>query len=184
FGRPYLIRWSLPPGWIGTNANVWWSPDDGVTWNPIAGGVTSTSASWTPPHEATTTARVRVMISDIKGYCAIDASDGVFSLVDATTEVAAAPPSVRALFQNVPNPFNPSTRIGFDLPHAAVVQLDVYDVAGKHLRELTQAQWNAGHHEVEWDGRDDRGRQLSTGIYFYRMRSEDFLQTRRMMLVK
>ncbi|MBD3219934.1 hypothetical protein GF314_01720 [bacterium] len=93
-------------------------------------------------------------------------------------------PASHRLAQNAPNPFNPRTTIAFALPRAGHVQLAVYDVGGRLVRTLIDAPRPAGHHTVEWAGRDDRGRAVATGTYFYSLRTDDFRQVRKMTLVK
>ncbi|MBC8367036.1 right-handed parallel beta-helix repeat-containing protein [bacterium] len=78
-------------------------------------------------------------------------------------------PSSLALLPNYPNPFNPRTDIRFELPGAAVVRLSIYDVSGRLVRGFIDGELiDAGRHSVIWDGRDDEGRELSSGIYFTR----------------
>ena len=74
------------------------------------------------------------------------------------------------LFQNYPNPFNPETTIRFHLPQMSEVTLTVYDVLGRRVRTLTQGEWSSGSHEIIWDGRDQYGSVVATGVYFYRIR--------------
>jgi plastocyanin len=89
------------------------------------------------------------------------------------------------LLQNVPNPFNPQTVIAFDLPAAAVVQLVVNDLSGRHVRTLLDGvALPAGPHDSLWNGRDDRGAPVAAGVYFYRLKTPSFHETRRMTLVK
>jgi hypothetical protein len=99
------------------------------------------------------------------------------------TDTPAAPRSF-ALYQNVPNPFNPTTRIRFDLPQAAAVRLVVYNVNGQMIRVLANSQMPAGAREVTWDGRDSAGRAAASGIYFYRLDAGSFTQTRKMILIR
>jgi subtilisin family serine protease len=93
-------------------------------------------------------------------------------------------PRVYALGANVPNPFNPVTRISFDLPRAASVRLRIYDVRGALVRTLLNEERKAGQHSVVWNGRDDGDRTLASGVYFYRIETEEFQATRRMVLLK
>lgn len=88
------------------------------------------------------------------------------------------------LSSNYPNPFNPNTSLAFGLPTAGQVRLSIYNVLGQQVRTLVDEQMVAGHHEVTWNGRDDAGRAVSSGVYFYRLESNQFNQTRKMMLVK
>jgi hypothetical protein len=67
-----------------------------------------------------------------------------------------------------PNPFGVATRIGFALPHAAAVRIDVVDVQGRLVRTLTDAAWTAGDHALDWDGRTTAGRRTAPGVYVVR----------------
>jgi hypothetical protein len=84
-----------------------------------------------------------------------------------------------ALSQNYPNPFNPATRIRFSLPHAGLVTLKVYSVLGEEVAALIEEPHEAGTYEVTWDAKG-----LSSGVYFYRLRAGDFVQTRRAILTR
>jgi hypothetical protein len=94
------------------------------------------------------------------------------------------PPTVYRLFQNVPNPFNPETTISFELPEGTEVALAVYNLVGQRVRTLVQEARGPGRYRVVWDGRDDLGHDVSSGVYFYRFKAGDFLATRRMLLVR
>ena len=102
-------------------------------------------------------------------------------------------PSVPIAFelnQNYPNPFNPSTTIKFTLPASKdggaslPTTLKIYNVLGKVVRTLVDEPMASGVHHKIWDGRDDRGNQVASGIYFYRLRAGDFQDTKKMVLMK
>jgi hypothetical protein len=88
------------------------------------------------------------------------------------------------LYQNVPNPFNPSTTIRFELREQADVSLIVYDVAGRSVKRLSNGTRTRGVHTVSWDGTNDAGEHVSSGIYFYRLDAGSYVQTRKMLLLK
>ncbi len=88
------------------------------------------------------------------------------------------------LFSVFPNPFNPTTSIRFELPNAGEVSLIVYDVAGRQVRALLFGRVGAGSTTVSWDGRDDDGEFVSSGLYFCRLQAERFAQMRKVMLVR
>jgi len=88
------------------------------------------------------------------------------------------------LLQNYPNPFNPITNIEFTIPQAAHVKLEIFNVLGKRVVALVDEKIGAGYKIVEWDGKDDQGMDVSTGVYFYRLKVGDFTQTRKMVLLK
>jgi len=90
-----------------------------------------------------------------------------------------------ALLPNVPNPFNPSTSIKYELSQANVVSLCVYDMSGKLICWLLRGEHEiSGQHEVQWNGRDGRGQPVASGTYFYRLTAGGYSETRRMVLVK
>ncbi|MFH1834059.1 MAG: FlgD immunoglobulin-like domain containing protein [bacterium] len=87
------------------------------------------------------------------------------------------------LFQNQPNPFSPETRIAFDLPHAGPVELVIYSVNGRLIRRLVKESREAGRHTASWDGRDDAGEKVGSGIYFYQLIAPGVDESRRMILL-
>jgi len=88
------------------------------------------------------------------------------------------------LAQNYPNPFNPSTSIEFSLPVAGHVQVEVFNILGRRVRRLIDRDLSAGEHRIVFDARTDRGSSLATGIYFYRLTTDGFQDTRKMLLLK
>lgn len=100
-----------------------------------------------------------------------------------TGEPVEKPESFR-LMQNYPNPFNPSTTIEFQLPLAAAVTLDIYDNIGRYVTTPYRASLPGGHHKYIWDATDTNGNPVSSGIYYYRLRSGDFVLTRKMLLAR
>jgi Tol biopolymer transport system component len=106
------------------------------------------------------------------------------SLVGRVGEVRAVP-SGFVLYPNVPNPFNPETVIRYGLPVESAVVVEVFDVVGQRVKVLVSGVRSSGDHEVVWDGRDEAGGSVSSGVYFYRLRmGEGFSQMRRMLLLK
>ena len=88
------------------------------------------------------------------------------------------------LAQNYPNPFNPTTRIEFSLPVKGQVSLVIYNLLGREIATLVNQDMNAGSHSLTWDGKDNRGAAVTSGIYFYRLESNDRVQTRKLLLLK
>jgi len=88
------------------------------------------------------------------------------------------------LSQNYPNPFNPVTNINYLLPRSGKVELTIYNMLGKQVRVLIDRNQNAGSHKVIWDGKDHFGNKLSSGIYFYRLKTDQFNCTRKMIFMK
>ncbi|MFC2075457.1 fibronectin type III domain-containing protein [candidate division KSB1 bacterium] len=100
-------------------------------------------------------------------------------------------PRQYALSQNYPNPFNPETNIQYALPADGMVELTVYDIMGHQVRKLVEERKEAGYHQVRWDGRDDHGGDVPSGIYFYRIQAVDtenlennFQAIKKMVIIK
>ena len=93
-------------------------------------------------------------------------------------------PEEFVLEQNYPNPFNPSTTISYQLPTAENVILVIYDLNGRLVRELLNASREAGSYTVQWDGRNQTGQTVATGLYIYQIRAGQFNQTRKMLFMK
>ena len=93
-------------------------------------------------------------------------------------------PITTTLRQNYPNPFNPITTINYDLPKSAHIQLMVYDILGREVRSLINQEQQAGYHSFNWNSKDNFGRPVSAGIYFYQIQSQGFVKTKKMILLK
>ena len=88
------------------------------------------------------------------------------------------------LKQAYPNPFNPETTVEYGLPQTAKVTLTVHNLLGQQVRTIVQREQEAGAYQVRWDGKDDRGMQLPSGIYFFRFSAGQFMQQRKCILLK
>jgi len=108
----------------------------------------------------------------------------LFSTIGAKSESVSRTPLEFSVGQNYPNPFNPSTMIQYALPHDAEVNLLIYNVLGQKVKILVNEFQTAGFKSVEWDGKDDRGSVVATGIYFYKLKAGEFIQTKKMVMLK
>lgn len=124
-------------------------------------------------------------VGSVVGSIAFASVAGMAARLDraVATAVAARVPAA-TLQQNVPNPFNPSTQIDYTLSDDARVRLDIYNVAGRRVRTLAQGPAQAGPHTARWDGRDDHGAALPSGVYFYCLSTPRGTKTRTMVLVR
>ena len=104
-------------------------------------------------------------------------NDGTFKYSDEV-EVNSVP-SVFALYQNFPNPFNPTTNINFSVPELSHVSLNVYNITGEEVFKMSDKVFESGNHTVKFDGSS-----LPSGIYFYRLRAGSFVETKKMLLLK
>jgi hypothetical protein len=103
-----------------------------------------------------------------------------------TTEAIYVPVTRGSLSQNYPNPFNPTTTIRYLVPDGVAqrVRLVVYDVSGARVRTLVDRDQSGGSYTVEWDGRNDKGQAVGSGMYFYRLVERNYTKTRKMLLLK
>jgi hypothetical protein len=125
----------------------------------------------------------RLLASSPYGAAALEGADRVFVKSPGKGDANGRLGKI-ALSQNVPNPFNPSTQIGYELGEAGEVTLAVHNVLGQSIRVLVKGRQAAGTHRVQWDGLDDRGRPVSTGTYIYRLTRDRYVETKRMLLVR
>ncbi|NQV37647.1 MAG: T9SS type A sorting domain-containing protein, partial [Candidatus Marinimicrobia bacterium] len=93
-------------------------------------------------------------------------------------------PDVFALHQNYPNPFNPTTRIEYDIPEISNVQITIYNVMGQKVRTLVNAEHSPGYHSVLWNGTNEFGSPVSSGMYFYQIKANNFNKVKKLVLMK
>ena len=93
-------------------------------------------------------------------------------------------PDIYSLHQNYPNPFNPITTIKYDLPEDSFVELIVYDLMGNVILNLVNKEESAGYKLIKWDGNNAKGTPASAGVYFYKIQTESFIKTKKMILLK
>lgn len=124
---------------------------------------------------------------------AVDRNGNESVLSASVTAVASSPvgidpvtgmPVSFELYQNYPNPFNPTTTIVFDLPQSASINLAIYNMLGQVVRTLVTGKLEAGRQSVQWDGKNELGERLSSGVYLYRLETGIFVQTRKLVLMK
>ena len=101
-------------------------------------------------------------------------------------ELQAAVEALReyALYQNLPNPFNPQTTVRYDLPEVGEVNLVIYSALGQAVRTLVSEYQEAGAYHVKWDGKDAYQHDVSSGVYLLQMCAGHFVQTQKMLLVR
>ena len=114
-------------------------------------------------------------------------SPGDFTRLMALVKPELKVPAEYSLSQNYPNPFNPTTSIQYSVvsdqsrPH---LTLKIFNLLGQEVRTLVDGAKEPGYHTVTWDGRDDSGQEVASGVYFYRLTAGNFADTKRMVLMK
>jgi YVTN family beta-propeller protein len=175
-GRPYTVRWEVPRDVRTKWVAVLHTFDRGVTWVLDATHLANTgSCVWSVPAVVADSARVAVVL--VESECAEpDEVIGVLGQSDpfevyGATDVEPAPAALA--FEPIrPNPALREASLRFGLPHAAVVQLEVFDLQGRKVRTLASGPHAAGWHDVTWDGRSDGNEHGNPGLYFVRFRAE------------
>ena len=158
--------------YAGTGAGgVFVSYDYGAHWNPTDGGLAGAPVYALFPYGSYL-------------YAGMNAGGVWKCLQSEITDVESAGTPTIALLQNYPNPFNPATTIRFDVPSAMHVKLSIYDVNGGQIVTLVDQHMAEGCKEITWTAKDNRGRAVSSGIYFYRLVAGDFVQTKKMVILR
>jgi len=153
-------------------------------WNwDFGDGSTSTEQNPTHVYTALNTYTVTLTVTDNGQATAVTTQDVQITNIVGIAEEAALPEKF-ALSQNYPNPFNPNTTISYALPERSTVRLSIYNMLGKEIRTLVNHVEDAGYKSVQWDGLDQRGQLISTGIYIYKIQAGEFTQTRKMIFMK
>ncbi len=138
----------------------------------------------TPPGCPTPSTPAKTLMSKILA-CALTAGCQQHNVTDAGGTLEIDAPAISALHANVPNPFNPTTRITFDVARAGRVTLAIHDVAGRRVKTLVNHDLPARRgHIVMWDGLDDAGRHAASGVYFLQLVAPDLTATRKLLLLE
>ncbi len=116
----------------------------------------------------------------------LDMVDTIFMTVatDINDDLPQELPDSYSISQNYPNPFNLSTTIRYTLPARSQVTISIYNVMGQKVNTIVEGSKSAGSHTVYWDGADKAGKVVSSGVYFYRLQAGDFVESKRMLLLK
>jgi len=158
-----------------------YSTDNGSVWIEVVASAPAIFGryDWTIPNTPSTQCLVR--ISDADNEEINDISDNTFTIEEGVSVeyLKSGIPKEYSLNQNYPNPFNPSTKIRFDLPNQEQIIIDVFNQIGEKVATILNSNLSAGYYEVEFDASN-----LPSGLYFYRILSGDFTQTKKMILIK
>jgi len=131
--------------------------------------------------------------SEYEGLLVITTNDPLRPVINISVSAVTRPvsdsdlsavPIVTALHTNYPNPFNPSTVIAFDMASQGQVSIDIYNIKGQLVKSVVNGIYEVGSHRVVWNGEDSAGRAVGSGVYFYRMRTVEYIKTMKMLLIK
>ncbi len=149
------------------------------------------------PNQEIYDAMVAQSVTSLTGTWNVSASDGIdatpasngpltitFDISTVGVDEDAAVPDVFALHQNYPNPFNPTTTIAFDVPELSNVRIDIYNLLGQKVRTLVSGQHEAAYYTVNWNGTNDFGSPVASGMYIYRIEAGKFSAVRKLVLMK
>jgi hypothetical protein len=180
------ISWTSSDNVGVTATTILLSTDGGATYpDTLASGSLSSPWTWDVPDVSEPDCRIKVVCFDAELNEGSDVSDADFEILSLTGvgEFAGVPRELM-LAANRPNPFSRGTEIRFGLPEAARISLKVYNVEGRVVATLADGQYPRGYHRVSWTGRDSKGVSVATGVYFYRLQTENKVLTRKMMMLK
>jgi hypothetical protein len=127
------------------------------------------------------------VLDDIRIYNYAIPYSEIQALYDINTSVTENNPEIpleNYLYQNYPNPFNGQSVIKFNLRKSGEVSLEVYNILGKKVRNLINKEMPNGFHSVTWDGRNDKGERVSSGVYFYKLKASGFSLSRKMLFLQ
>jgi hypothetical protein len=181
------ITWTVYEAAQADHVDILYTTDGGSSFSPIAlGEPNDFSYNWCVPRVDSDSCSVTIIAHYSGGGSEEGTSLGWFTILDKTSDVEEhdQTPGTARLKQNYPNPFNPTTTIGFDLPRAQHVQLNIYSVKGEFVFALLNKNMTKGYQEVTWNARDYRGRTVASGIYFYRLITGDYVETKKMILLR
>jgi hypothetical protein len=179
------IEWVATDNIAVDSVSIFYSDDGGDSYTLLAGGEPNDSLYlWIAPSFESDSCLVWIVAYDPSMLTGDDTSDGVFTLKIVTGDGDETPRYAYELGQNYPNPFNPTTNIAFSIASATSVSLKIYDVTGRLVRVLLDERREAGRYGVVWDGFDARGSAVASGVYFYRLSTREFVETRKMVLLR
>ena len=188
--RWYTIRTSLDDSFFVDISN-----DGGNSWVNLE-TVASTENYWQRSRflleqfvEPTSEVLLRFVAEDYPPGSLVEAGIDDFSIytfipTGVESEGPDGLPAVFALSQNYPNPFNGRTEISFDLPAPSDVNITIYDISGRMVRDYRMDEMPAGSHSVVWDGCNDSGQDVSSGVYLCKMQAGDYIRARKMLFLK
>jgi len=186
-GETYQIQWTADDDLGIYSGEIFYSTYNGATWTLID-SVTGNPQTydWVIPNTTSEFCMVKVVVRDGGNNSAEDVSDTVFTI---DTEIGIDEPNIpeitkSRLYQNYPNPFDTETTITFSLPeNTENTELTIYNIKGQKVMTLINKKLSAGKHSIIWKRNDKNNKQVSTGIYYYKIKTGRFTSTKKMLFL-
>jgi hypothetical protein len=185
-GETINIQWHILISHNQENWDLYFSPNGGENWEIIQLDLNPSRLyyRWTVPQITTENAQIRINMDNTN----VDYDDisGDFFIQDTLTSVEerGGNPGSFALHANYPNPFNPTTTISYELLVTGNIELRIFNQLGQEVRTLVNERQHPNYYRIQWDGRDNAGKQMVSGIYVYRLQADSFSRSRKMVLIK
>ena len=109
---------------------------------------------------------------------------GTEKFVEQNTNGIPIIPIEYALYQNYPNPFNPATTIQYSISHSGTISLEIFNLLGQKIKTIVNEFQPIGTYSIRWDGKSDDNKITASGIYYYRLRANEFISTKKMLFIK
>lgn len=189
-GDTVTIRWIATDNIGVDSVCVWFSENGGSEYMLLAGSEPNDSSYiWIVHSVVSDSCLIRIVAFDAALNEGEDTSNAFFSVIDPTgvadeEDEPVLPVFVNALEQNYPNPFNGNTTIVYTLSEKCGVEISIYDPAGRMIRTLGRKERGPGRHYTAWDGKDNAGRGVTSGVYFCRIKAGKFRQTRKIIYLR
>jgi hypothetical protein len=183
-GEVWVVDESEDITWTSQNVNdvmIELSVDNGTTWITIENSTSNTGTySWTVTAQDSSD-ECLIRISDVDSTSFNDVSDGVFTIdiISDIEDLNQGIPTEFQLVQNYPNPFNPSTTIRYSIPQSSNVVIKVFDILGNEIETLVNEEKSTGTYEITWYAEN-----LPSGVYFYRLQASNFVEIKKMLLLR
>lgn len=177
------IQWTAEDNRQVDSVSVYCSVNGGIDFVLVASGeANDLQFQWIAPEIASDSCLVRIVAFDPGLLAGEDVSDDFFTIRAATG--ADDLPIAFALAQNYPNPFNPATTIEYSVAKACPVEIAVFDASGRRVATLVSGIEAQGVHKAVWNGKNDRGASVASGVYFYRLTAGEFREIKKMILLR
>lgn len=185
-GEVVEIRWHIVIYHGACDWDLLFSNDGGSNWQPIISNLQESQLSynWTVPNIETDSGQVKVVQDNATGMDYSDAS-GNF-IINIGTGIKSGKNHIDkfVLYSAYPNPFNPSTTIRYELSNSSRITLKVYNIIGETIKTLVDDFQSPGEKSVVWDGTNDQGKSVGSGVYLYQLQAGNEIKTKKMTLLK